>query len=107
MRDLMAKFPGADRAPSFLEDAIFRLAKEVDGALSEEVEGERKAGEAVGEDAVVNVAAGGEVAGQRRGFLPGLAAAARILVVVTGQRLPPGCRPSFSCRDSGSSAGKR
>jgi len=33
-------------------------------ALGEKIEGERQAGEAIGEDAVVNVAAGCEVAGQ-------------------------------------------
>ena len=51
-----------------LHHAVFRLAEQVESALGEEIQRERKAGGPVGEDAVVNVAAGGEVSGQGRGL---------------------------------------
>jgi len=55
--------------------------------LGEKIEREGKAGGAVGEDAVVNVAAGGEVSGQRRGLLPDFAPAACVLIIGVGQVL--------------------
>ena len=88
MGHLMAQFPGAQLAALLLHDAILGAAKEIESALEEQVEGERKAGEAIGQNAVVNVAAGGVVAGERRGFFPGFAAAAGVLVIAVGQRLP-------------------
>ena len=74
-------------AARILHDAILGIAKKIEPALEEEIEGERKAGEAVGENAVVNVAAGGVVAGEGRRLFPGFAAAAGVLVVAVGKRL--------------------
>ena len=84
---LMAELPGAELAARLLNDAIFGAAKKVESAVDEEVESERKSGEAVGENAVVNVAAGGVVAGEGRRPFPGFAAATRVLIVAIGQRL--------------------
>ncbi len=89
MGQLVAEFPGADFAAT-LNDAVFRLAEVIETALGEEIEGERQAGEAIGENAVVNVAAGGVVAGERRWALPGFAAAARVLVVAIAEGLMGG-----------------
>ena len=86
MRELVTKLPGADFA-GLLDYAVFGLAEMIESALGEEVEGERQAGEAIGEDAVVDIAAGGVVAGERRGPLPGFAAAARVLVVAIAEGL--------------------
>jgi len=88
MRHLMAQFPGAQLAAGILYDAILWTAKEIESTLDEEIEGERKPGEAVGQNAVVDVAAGGVVASERRGIFPGFAAAAGVLIVAVGQRLP-------------------
>jgi hypothetical protein len=74
----MAEFPGADLFTRGLDDAVFRFAEVVEGALGEVVEGEREAGEAIDENAVVDVAAGGVVAGDGGGALPGFAAAAGV-----------------------------
>ena len=70
-----------------LHDAFFGLAEQVEAALGEEIEREGKAGGAPGEDAVVNVAATGEVSDEGRGLLPHLAPAARVLIVAVGQVL--------------------
>jgi hypothetical protein len=60
----------------------------VRGEQGEALESERKAGHAVGECAVsVEVAAGGEVSGERRGPLPHLAAAAGEAVIGGGELL--------------------
>ena len=88
----MAKFPstevgGAVRAFGLLNDAILGLAKMVQAPFRQNVESQREAGEAVGEYAIVNIAAGSEVAGQRRRTLPHFAPATRILVVAIGERL--------------------
>ena len=88
MGHLMAEFPGAELAALLLNDAIFGSAKEIESALEEKIESERKPGEAIGENAVVDVAAGGVVAGKRRGLFPGFAAATGELVIAVGQRLP-------------------
>jgi len=84
---LMAEFPGAELAAWLLNDAIFGSAKEIESALEEKIESERKPGEAIGENAVVDVAAGGVVAGKRRGLFPGFAPATGVLVIAVGQRL--------------------
>ncbi len=56
--------------------------------MTQALHGEREAGDAIGEGAVaVEVAAGGEVAGERRGALPHLAAALGVAVVLLGELL--------------------
>ena len=91
---LMAEFPDAQFGVSLpvggLHDAVFRLAEKIETALDKQIERERKAGDAIGEDAVVDVAAAGVVPGQRRRLLPCLAAAAGVLVVAVGERLMRG-----------------
>ncbi len=91
MGELVTEFPEAQLSRSgltgCLHDPVFRFAEQIEAALDEQVEGERQTGSAIGEDAVVDVAAGGEVAGQGRGLLPHLAAAARVLVVAVGEGL--------------------
>ncbi len=91
MGKLVAKLPcaefGGDALAGGLHHAVFGLAEQVEGALGEEIEGEGKAGGAVGEDAVVNVAAACEIPGQGRGLLPHLATAARVLIIAVGQVL--------------------
>ena len=87
MGHLVAEFPGARLAALLLHDAILWTAKEIESALEEQVESERKPGKAIGQNAVVDVAAGGVVAGERRGLFPGFAAAAGVLVIAVGQRL--------------------
>lgn len=63
MGHLVAEFPGTQRAAGFLHHAVFGLSEQIEGALGEEVQREREAGEAVAENAIANVAAGGIVAG--------------------------------------------
>ena len=77
-------------SPPGLHHAVLGLAEQVQPALGQKVQRQRQSGQPVGQNAVVDVAAGGVVAGQRRGLLPGLAPAARILVVGVGQRLAAG-----------------
>ena len=73
--------------PLLLHHAILRLAHEIEPALGEKIQRQRKPGQPVGQNAVVNVAAGGVVAGQRRRLLPGFAPAARVLVIDVRQCL--------------------
>ena len=91
MRELMAKLPGAKRlGGTRLNNAIFGLAEDVEGALGQKVERKRQTREAIGKDAVAYVAARGEVACDGRGLLPGFSAAARVLIVAIGERLTAG-----------------
>ena len=46
---------------------VFRLAEVVEAFFDQQVQRERQAGQPVGENAVVDIAATGKVAGQRRG----------------------------------------
>ena len=62
----------------------------VEGALGGKVEREREAGQAVGEDTVVDIAATGKVSGQGRRLLPHLAPTAGVLVVTVRERLTAG-----------------
>ena len=91
MGHLVAKFPNThfcDALPARgLDDSVFRLAKVIKAALDEEIDGERKSGNAVGEDAIVDVAAGGVVASERGGLLPGFPSATRVLIVAIRKRL--------------------
>jgi hypothetical protein len=64
-----------------LDDAIFRLAECVEGSLEKQIESEREAGEAIRKDAVVDVAAAGVIARERRWLLPYLTAATSVLVI--------------------------
>ena len=90
---LVAQLPHAQsRAPWArwaLNHAIFRLAKYVESPLNEEIERKRKSSDTIGENPVANVPAGCVVASQGRRLLPGLAAAARVLVVPVRKRLMP------------------
>ncbi len=83
---LVAQFPWADFAGD-LDDAVLGLAEVVQDALDFEVDGEGKPGEAIDEDAVVNISAGGVVAGEGGGPLPDFAAAAGVLVVAIAEGL--------------------
>ena len=87
MGHLMAELPGAELDAALLNDTIFRIAKKIECPVDEEIECERESGEPVGENAIVNVAAGGVVAGEGRGLFPGFAAAAGVLVVAVGEGL--------------------
>ena len=87
VRHLMAQFPSARLAARLLYDAILRLAHEIKPALGQKIQRERKPGQPVRQNAVVNVAAGGVVAGQRRRLFPGLASATRVLVIEVSQCL--------------------
>ena len=89
MRELVAEFPGAG-LPFDLHDTVFRFTKKVEAALEEQIQRERQAGQPVGKDPVVDVAAGGEVASQRRRLLPGFAATPCILVIAVGKGLAAG-----------------
>jgi len=71
-----------------LHNAIFGLTKEVNCTLSEQIEAKRQAGNAISENAVVNIATGGEVAGKRRGAFPHLSPATCVLVVAIRESLP-------------------
>ncbi len=99
MRELVAKFPRTDFA-ILLKDPVFGLSQMIESTLREEVQREGKTGEAIGENAVVNIAAGCVVAGQSRWALPGLASAARILVVAIAERLMGG-EPQALCQEKG------
>ncbi len=88
MRHLMAQLPGTELAALLLRDAVFGFAQQIEGAFRKQVQGQRQSGQPVRQDAVVNVAAGGKVAGQGRGLFPGFAPAARVLVIAVGERLP-------------------
>jgi len=66
---------------------VFRFAEGIERALDEKIQGERETCEAVGKDAVVNVATCGVIAGDGRGPLPGFAAAARVLIVAISECL--------------------
>jgi len=70
-----------------LNHPIFRLAKVVKAALRKQVQRQRQAGQPVTENAIVNIAASGVVAGQGGRPLPGLTPATRILVVAIAERL--------------------
>ena len=91
MGELVAQLPGAQLGGAGvahgLHDPVFRFAEQVEAALEQQVQGEGKAGQAIGQDAVMNVSAGGKVAGQGRRLLPHLASAARVAVVAVAERL--------------------
>jgi len=88
---LVSQFPGAQlRACVRLHHAIFRLTQPVQPALGQQVQGQRQPGQPVAQDSIVNIAAGGVVAGQGGRPLPGLAPAPRILVIAVAQRLMAG-----------------
>ena len=70
-----------------LDHAILWLAQQIESALGQKIESERKPGQPVRQNAVVNVAAGGVVAGQGRWLFPGFASAARVLVIDVRQCL--------------------
>ena len=89
MCELMAKLPGVDFA-SRLHHAIFGFAENIEGALGKQIQREGQACQTIRQDAVADVAAGREIAGQRRGLLPCLASATRVLVVAIGERLAAG-----------------
>jgi hypothetical protein len=77
--------------------AVGGSAQAVGGEEGEALKGEGKAGDAVGEGAVaVEVAAGGEVAGEGRGALPHLAAAGGEAVVGGGELLMAGDPEAFA-----------
>jgi hypothetical protein len=80
VRHLVAQFPCAELAGG-LHNAVFGLAKMVEAALSEEIQREGKARDAVGQHAIADVAASGEVAGQGCGALPHFATTPRVLIV--------------------------
>ena len=84
----MAGFPGGAVERAAGVEAIGGRAELVDGEQREALRGERETGDAVGEGAVaVEVAAGGEVSGERRGALPHFAAAAGEAIVGGGELL--------------------
>ena len=68
----MARLPGGSFAGEPDENAL---------------DGERESGRTVGEGAVVDISAGGEVTGEGRGLLPHLTAAAGELVIAVGEGL--------------------
>ncbi len=73
---------------AFGVEAVFGLAELVGAEHDESLDGEGEAGDAIGEGAIaVEVAAGGEVAGEGRGTLPHLAAALGVAVVLLGELL--------------------
>ena len=80
VRHLVAQFPCTELAIG-LHHAVFGLAKMIEAALHEEIQRERKARDAVGQHAVSDVAATGEVAGQGRGALPHFTATPGVLIV--------------------------
>ena len=73
-----------------LNDAVLGLAEAVENAFEFEVQSEGQAGEAIDENAVVDVSAGGVVTGKGGGTLPDLTAAAGVLVVAIAQGLMSG-----------------
>lgn len=85
----MAQFPGVERAIG-LSDPFFRLSNEVKPSLGQQIKRKGQSRKAVGQNAVVNIAAGGEVPGQGRRFLPHFPSASCVLVVAVGERLVPG-----------------
>jgi hypothetical protein len=89
MRQLMAQFPGAHLAAS-LQHAVLRLAEMVQPLLHEQVQRQRQPRQPVAQNAVVDIAATGEITGQRRRPLPRLPPAARVLIIAVGQRLAAG-----------------
>jgi hypothetical protein len=69
VRHLMAQFPRAQLA-ALCTTRFFRLAEEIEPALDQKIQRERQPGQPVGQNAVMNVAAGGVVAGQGRRLAP-------------------------------------
>ena len=94
---LMARLPcGAVQRAAGIE-AVGGSAQVVGGEEGEALEGEGKAGDAVGEGAVaVQVAAGGEVSGERRRPLPHLTAAGGESVIGGGELLVAGDPQAFA-----------
>ena len=85
---LMARLPCGSVERAAGVEAIGGRTKVIDSEQSKALEGERKASHAVGECSVaVEVAAGGEGPGERRGTLPHLAAAAGEAIVGGGELL--------------------
>jgi hypothetical protein len=80
VRHLVAQLPCAELAIG-LHHAIFRLAKMIEAALHEEIQREWKPRDAVGQHAVSDVAATGEVAGQGCRTLPHFTATPGVLIV--------------------------
>ena len=94
MGHLVAKFPYAQFGGALprigLHDTIFRLAEMIETTLDEKIDRERKAGDPVGEDAIVDIAAGGVVTGEGGRLLPSLASASRVLIVAVREGLMSG-----------------
>jgi len=94
MGHLVPEFPDTQICESppggCLNDPVFGLSEAISTTLDEQVEGKRQAGDAVREDAVVDVAAGCVITGERRGLLPRFAAAAYVLVVAIREGLVTG-----------------
>ncbi len=74
-------------SPARLHHPIFRFAEDIKRPLGKQVERQRQSSQAIRQDAVANVAAACEIAGQGRWLLPGLAAAAGVLVVAIREGL--------------------
>jgi hypothetical protein len=70
-----------------LNNAIFGLAEEIEAALEKQIKSKRQTSNTVGEDAVVDVAAAGVIASERRRLFPRFTAASRILIVAIRERL--------------------
>src|SRR5258708_6824433 len=87
MGELVAQLPRAQLSNAGLHNAVLGFAEQVERTLDEKIQSDRKPGGPIGEDAVVNVAAGGEVAREGRGLFPNLASAAGVLVVAVAERL--------------------
>ena len=88
-------------------NAVFGFAEEVEAALQEQVQREGETSEAIGENAVANVAAGGVVTREGRRLLPGFAAASSVLVVGVGKGLmcrDPKTLQKKKCKKHGSNA---
>jgi hypothetical protein len=68
---------------------MFRLAKMVQTTLEKEIKGEGQSRDAVSKDAVVNVSAGGVIAGKGRRLFPCFTTAASNSVVTVSESLLP------------------
>ena len=84
----MTQLPSAQLAAPLLHHPVLRLAQQIEPALGQKIQRQRESRQPVGQYAVMNVAAGGVVAGQGRRLLPGFAPAARVLVIEVRQCLP-------------------
>jgi len=89
MRKLVAELPRAYFA-TLLHYLVFGFAKPVHCPLCGEIQSQRQSCKTIAQNAIMYVAAGGEVTGQRRRPFPHLATAAGVLVVAIGEGLVSG-----------------